>query len=40
MGNGKEYGSAKKAKLVIEALEGERTISEIGAREGISPKVI
>ena len=40
MGNRKEYGSEKKAKLIIEVLEGERTISEIGAREGISPKVI
>ena len=40
MGNRKEYGSGKKAKLIIEVLEGERTISEIGGREGISPKVI
>lgn len=40
MGNGKQYGAERKAKIIIEALEGERTISEIGGREGISPKVI
>ena len=29
MANGKQYGAERKAKIIIEALEGERTISEI-----------
>jgi len=32
------HSPEKKARLVIEILSGEQTISEIGAREGISPK--
>jgi len=40
MSNQKNYSAEKKAKIVVEALQGERTISEIGAREGISPRLI
>jgi len=36
----KNYTPEQKAALVVEALEGERTMSEIGAREGISPKLL
>lgn len=40
MGQRKQYTPEKKAKQIIETIEGERTIPEIGAREGISAKVI
>ena len=36
----KNYTAEAKASLVIEALEGESTLSEIGAREGVSPKLL
>ena len=34
------HNPENKAKLVLEMLQGERTISEIGAREGISAKML
>jgi transposase-like protein len=33
----KKYTSEYKAKLVLEALREENTVSEIGSREGINP---
>jgi transposase-like protein len=36
----KMHSAEEKARIVIEALEGEKTMSEIGAREGISAKQI
>ena len=38
MGSTKQYTPEYKAKLVVEVLKGESTISEIGGRESISPK--
>lgn len=36
----RNYTPEQKAALVIETLEGEHTMSEIGAREGISAKLL
>ena len=38
MPNGRMYAPEYKAKIVMEILRENNTISEIGAREGISPK--
>lgn len=38
MPRGKNYSPEYKAKMVMEILGGAKTISEIGAREGIAPK--
>ena len=36
----RQYTSEYKSKIVIEVLRGEKTVSEIGSRENISPKQI
>jgi len=40
MASQKNYTAEEKARLVIEVLEGVHSMSQIGAREGISPKLI
>jgi len=40
MSKQKNYTAEQKAGLIVEALEGESTLSEIGAREGVSPKLL
>ena len=36
----KRYSSDFKAKVALEAIRGEMTLSELGAKHGIHPKVI
>ncbi len=36
----KRYESAFKAKIALEAIKGERTISELGSRYGVHPNQI
>ena len=38
MSNGRSFSAEYKARIIAEVLKENNTISEIGAREGISPK--
>jgi transposase-like protein len=40
MSKGRTYSPEYKAKVVVEILREEKTISEIGARESVSPKML
>jgi transposase-like protein len=40
MRNRKEYTAEYKAKIVLEVLKEEKTLSEIAAREGVNPNQI